>query len=136
MFRLLYHLPAPNFGKTFGPSVTTGQSWAFGGASSLSEIGRQEVKEILETGMPITSELMPIRSANASRLAVEQIMEVQPLNCGLRGLVTRRKQLHMAEKKQSRSTSGTPFAYTWAGLPRYRMAGWLMLAGMTVSALP
>ena len=86
--------------------------------------------------MPITSELMPIRSANASRLAVEQIMEIQPLNCGLRGLVTRRKQLHMAEKKQSRSTSGTPFAYTWAGLPRYRQTGWLMLAGMTVSEPP
>lgn len=50
--------------------------------------------------MPITSELMPIRSANASRLVAEQIMEIQPLNCGLRGLVTQRKQLHMAEKKR------------------------------------
>ena len=63
-----YLLLAPNFGKTFGPSVTTGQSWTFEDASSLSEIGRREVKEILETGMPITSELMPIRSANVSRL--------------------------------------------------------------------
>ena len=33
-------LPAPNFGKTFGPSVT-GQSWAFRDAASLSEIGRR-----------------------------------------------------------------------------------------------
>ena len=28
--------PAPNFGKTFGVFVTSGQSWAFGNASSLS----------------------------------------------------------------------------------------------------
>ena len=27
-------------------------------------------------------------------------MEIQPLSYGLRGLVTRRKQLHMAEKKR------------------------------------
>ena len=103
---------------------------------SFSEIGGRAVKVILGTGIAITSGLTSTRLASSSHLVVEQIMEVQPLNCGLRGLVTRRKQLHMAEKKQSRSTSGTPFAYTWAGLPRYRMAGWLMLAGMTVSALP
>lgn len=50
--------------------------------------------------MPITSELMPIRSANVSRLVAAQIMEAQLLNCGLIGLGTRRKQLHMAEKKR------------------------------------
>ena len=131
-----YLLLAPNFGKTAGFLKSPTLAGGYGGAKGFSEIGRREVKEILETGMPITSELMPIRSANASRLAVEQIMEIQPLNCGLIGLVTRRKQLHMAEKKQSRSTSGNPSAYTWAGLPRYRQTGWLMLAGMTVSELP
>ena len=44
MHQTLSHYPAPNFGKTFGPSVTTGQSWTFGDASSLSEIGRRERK--------------------------------------------------------------------------------------------
>ena len=50
---------------------------------SFSEIGGREVKEILETGMPITSGLIPIRSANVSRLVAAQIMEIQPLNGGL-----------------------------------------------------
>lgn len=83
MRQLRFLPPAPNFGKTFGPSVTTGQSWIFGDAASLSEIGGREVKEILETGMPITSGLIPIRSANVSRLVAAQIMEIQPLNGGL-----------------------------------------------------
>ena len=39
---------APNFGKTFGPFVTTGQSWTFKATNSLSEIGRQGVANSLE----------------------------------------------------------------------------------------
>ena len=39
ILRPRYHFLTPNFGKTFGPSVTSGQSWAFEKASSLSEIG-------------------------------------------------------------------------------------------------
>lgn len=74
----------------------------------LSEIGRWAVKVILGTGIAITSGLTSTRLASASHLVVEQIMEIQLLNYGLRGLVMRQKQPHMEEKKQFRHTSGSP----------------------------
>ena len=52
-----YPLPAPNFGKTFGPSVTTGQSWIFGDAASLSEIGRREMEVMPENGTVMRLEI-------------------------------------------------------------------------------
>ena len=56
MHQTLFHYPAPNFGKTFGPSVTTGQSWTFGDAASLSEIGRRELMKGQANGIGMKSE--------------------------------------------------------------------------------
>ena len=53
--RLRFLRPAPNFGKTFGPSVTSGQSWAFEKASSLSEIGGRKVAKRPEDGAVMKS---------------------------------------------------------------------------------
>ena len=50
------HHPAPNFGKTFCPYLTTGQSWAFGDAASLSEIGRRESMKGQANGIGMKSE--------------------------------------------------------------------------------
>ena len=57
-FQAVCYSLAPNFGKTFGPSVTTGQSWAFGGASSLSEIGGRERTPKQGLGSETQSEIL------------------------------------------------------------------------------
>lgn len=64
MLRHYYLLPAPNFGKTFGPSVTSGQSWAFEKASSLSEIGRRERTPKQGVGGGMKSEILQVISVS------------------------------------------------------------------------
>lgn len=54
------HHPAPNFGKTFCPYLTTGQSWAFGDAASLSEIGRRGVKKRLVYLISLDCPILPV----------------------------------------------------------------------------
>ena len=56
------HHPAPNFGKTFCPYLTTGQSWAFGDAASLSEIGRRERTPKQGGGGGMKSEILQVIS--------------------------------------------------------------------------
>ena len=58
MHQTLFLFPAPNFGKTFGVFVTSGQSWAFGDASSLSEIEGRERTPKQGLGSETQSEIL------------------------------------------------------------------------------
>ena len=142
---MLFHHLAPNFGKTFGTFVTTGQSWTFGNAASLSEIGRRGVVKKLENGAAMKSVTSTVN------WFLIHLWEDQPpaffpvlpaIRPRLEGMEREDAISWMRPRwcpqvpKMSLNMSGSPQCYTWAGLPRYRMAGWLMLGGMTVSDVP
>ena len=62
MHQTLSHYPAPNFGKTFCRPITFGQSWTFGRASSLSEIGGRERTPKQGLGSETQSEILRVVS--------------------------------------------------------------------------
>ena len=138
--RLRFLRPAPNFGKTFGPSVTSGQSWAVEKASSLSEIGLQET-----TRMQVPGGKMPYATSRVRFLQTEVFPRLlhgvllaflrEPAAV-LRNLpfltAHERAWLHVSltprlsclpVPRTSPNMSGNPSAYTWAGRPRYKIAG-------------
>ena len=145
--------PCPQFRKNLWPSVTTGQSWTFGDAASLSEIGRLERTIMLGHGDVMKSAISLgaikdiwakiIRNMRALlRDVCSGKFPKKPLEKWLGAVMIpmhgslMHHMLFRLVPRTSPSTFGSPQCYTWAGLPRYRQTGWLMLGGMTVFEAP
>ena len=134
MHQTLFLFPAPNFGKTFGVFVTSGQSWAFGDASSLSEIGGWE-KTLRENIMHLDclgSQDRPVRCLVMQMVLFSARLSIPPsvtiLMASHYALVLAwmhhaARQFTDGRRLLCRPASINLPSYTWAGLPKYRMAG-------------
>ena len=136
---------APNFGKTCGIPKSPALAGSYEGAKGFSEIGRRGVVKKLENGAAMKSVTSTVN------WFLIHLWEDQPpaffpvlpaIRPRLEGMEREDAISWMRPRwcpqvpKTSLNMSGSPQCYTWAGLPRYRMAGWLMLGGMTVSDVP
>ena len=134
MHQVLFHYPAPNFGKTFCRPITFGQSWTFGRASSLSEIGGWE-KTLRENIMHL--DCLESQDRLVRCLVMQMVLFLDRLSIPRRVTILMASHyalvlawMHHAARQFTdgrrllcRPASINLPSYTWAGLPKYRMAG-------------